>query len=140
MATRRNVALSEKEPWTDHADSKAALPGTQPVLFPAGSKSDITPAVPTAVIVKLLFFTAAMIAGPIGVYYLTVSSVFKGNSTFAGALAAITANVVLIAYVIVAMREDQSERLEQERQQQQRDRRQNQTPSMPTKQESKKGQ
>jgi archaellum component FlaF (FlaF/FlaG flagellin family) len=32
-----------------------------------------------------------------------------GNSTFAGATAAIMANVVLVAYVFVAMREDQSE-------------------------------
>ena len=35
-----------------------------------------------------------------------------GNSTFAGASAAIMANVVLVAYIIVAMREDQSERTE----------------------------
>lgn len=34
-----------------------------------------------------------------------------GNSTFAGATAAIMANVVLVAYVIVAMKEDQSERM-----------------------------
>ena len=37
-----------------------------------------------------------------------------GNSTYAGALAALMANVVLVAYVVVAMWEDQSERLEAE--------------------------
>ena len=37
-----------------------------------------------------------------------------GNATFAGATAAIMANIVLIAYVVMAMKEDQSERLEEE--------------------------
>ncbi len=37
-----------------------------------------------------------------------------GNSTFAGAFAAIFANLILVAYVIVAMKEDQSDRLEAE--------------------------
>ena len=37
-----------------------------------------------------------------------------GNSTWAGATAALMANVVLIAYVVVAMKEDESENLEAE--------------------------
>jgi vacuolar ATPase assembly integral membrane protein VMA21 len=36
----------------------------------------------------------------------------SGNSTFAGATAAIMANVVLVLYVVVAMREDQTEAIE----------------------------
>jgi len=36
----------------------------------------------------------------------------EGNSTFAGATAAVMANVVLVAYVVVAMREDQSDAIE----------------------------
>lgn len=81
-----------------------------------------------------------MIGGPIGMYFLTVNTIFSGkyfsslrpdlqcvllfffsvvvltqsiyypgNSTFAGATAAVTANVVLFAYIYVAWREDQGE-------------------------------
>ena len=35
----------------------------------------------------------------------------SGNSTWAGATAAIVANIVLIAYVVVAMKDDESEKL-----------------------------
>ncbi|RKU46149.1 vacuolar ATPase assembly integral membrane protein vma21 [Coniochaeta pulveracea] len=106
MATRRIVAsektILEKD---DHVGSSPA----------ASEKSSIAPAVPMEVIVKLLAFTFAMIVGPIGSYFLTVNTLFKGNSTYAGALAAIMANVVLVGYVIVAMKEDQSDRLEEEK-------------------------
>lgn len=82
-----------------------------------------------SVIVKLLGFTIAMFAGPIGVYFLTLHTLYHGeiqicrhtgpllmprspgNSTWAGATAAFTANLVLIAYVYVAMMEDESEKV-----------------------------
>ncbi|EKV16552.1 Vacuolar ATPase assembly integral membrane protein VMA21 [Penicillium digitatum PHI26] len=46
---------------------------------PAKGTSDVAPAVPADVIYKLLGFTAAMIAGPIGMYFLTVNSIFRGE-------------------------------------------------------------
>jgi vacuolar ATPase assembly integral membrane protein VMA21 len=41
-------------------------------------------------------------------------TLIQGNATYAGGLAAFMANLVLVAYVIVAMKEDQGERLEAE--------------------------
>jgi len=79
---------------------------------PAGEKSNIAPAVPAHVIYKLLGFTLAMVVCPLGSYFLTLNVLFGGNSTYAGAFAAIMANVVLIGYVIVAFNEDQTEAIE----------------------------
>ncbi|KAK3695089.1 VMA21-like domain-containing protein [Podospora appendiculata] len=104
MATRRIV--SQEKSLLEKDDRIGSSPA-------ANEKSNITPAVPTAVIVKLLAFTFAMIILPIGSYFATVDTIFKGNSTFAGALAAVMANVVLIGYVIAAMKEDQSDQLEE---------------------------
>lgn len=75
-----------------------------------------------------------MISLPIGTYFFSVNTIFggkrgilhlsrrsanysSGNSTFAGASAAVMANVVLIAYVVVAMKEDQSEQTAAEQKQ-----------------------
>ncbi|KAK0655674.1 vacuolar ATPase assembly integral membrane protein VMA21 [Cercophora newfieldiana] len=100
MATRR--IISQEKSLLEKDDRIGSSPA-------AGEKSNIAPAVPTAVIMKLLAFTFAMIVVPIGSYFATVHTLFKGNSTYAGALAAIMANMVLIGYIVVAMNEDQSE-------------------------------
>ncbi|KAJ6031178.1 Vacuolar ATPase assembly integral membrane protein vma21 [Penicillium herquei] len=79
---------------------------------PQPTDSDVTPLVPADVIYKLLAFTAAMVFGPIGMYFLTVNSIYGGNATYAGITAAITANVVLFGYIYVAWKEDQGDRQE----------------------------
>ncbi|KOS20927.1 Vacuolar ATPase assembly integral membrane protein vma21 [Escovopsis weberi] len=95
MATRRAVASTSEKATPDKEE-----------------KSITSPVVPTHVIVKLLGFSFAMIVVPIGSYFLTVHSVFNGNSSLAGGMAALLANVVLISYVVVAMKEDQGEQSE----------------------------
>ncbi|KAJ5965438.1 Vacuolar ATPase assembly integral membrane protein vma21 [Penicillium waksmanii] len=79
---------------------------------PPKTDSIVAPAVPSDVIFKLLAFTAAMVFGPIGMYFLTVNTIFGGNPTYAGIVAAVTANVVLFAYIYVAWKEDQGDREE----------------------------
>ncbi|KAG0370461.1 hypothetical protein BC939DRAFT_458146 [Gamsiella multidivaricata] len=74
-----------------------------------GSSSTATSAstnVATSTLIKLAFFTAAMIFLPIGTYFFTLDRYFGGNATYSGISAAVMANVVLFAYVIVAVLED----------------------------------
>jgi len=71
--------------------------------------SDTSPAVPVETIYKLLAFTFAMIFAPLASYFLSVKTIFVGNATLAGALAAFIANVVLVGYIIVAWQEDSEE-------------------------------
>ncbi|KAF9999617.1 vacuolar ATPase assembly integral membrane protein vma21 [Entomortierella chlamydospora] len=78
------------------------------------SSSSSSPAVPstrspnvaTSTLAKLAFFTMAMICLPIGTYFITLDHYFDGNATYAGISAAVMANLVLFAYVIVAVLED----------------------------------
>ncbi|GKZ17132.1 vacuolar ATPase assembly integral membrane protein vma21 [Aspergillus brasiliensis] len=87
-------------------------PSPKDVIASSGSQkpsdSDVTPAVPTNVIFKLLGFSLAMVIIPIGMYFVTVD--FGASATVGGIVAAIMANVVLFAYIYVAWKDDQAER------------------------------
>ncbi|KAK2734337.1 vacuolar ATPase assembly integral membrane protein vma21 [Myotisia sp. PD_48] len=64
---------------------------------------------PGQVLWKLILYTIIVITAPMAAYFYSLNQIFDGNTTYAGATAAGTANVVLIIYIIVAMREDQGD-------------------------------
>ncbi|KAK0556279.1 hypothetical protein OC846_001234 [Tilletia horrida] len=55
---------------------------------------------------KLAFFTTAIFAAPLSAFFATKDSIFSGNATYAGGLAALIVNLVLVAYVVTAFLED----------------------------------
>ncbi|KAF9735766.1 Vacuolar ATPase assembly integral membrane protein vma-21 [Paraphaeosphaeria minitans] len=101
MATRRIIS-STNDPLDVDASGAPQAPGP----------SNIAPAVPASVLFKLLSFTFAMVTLPIGTYFFITNYVLVGNNTVAGALAAVMANVVLIAYIVMAYQDDQAEQKE----------------------------
>ncbi|KAI9283145.1 hypothetical protein BY458DRAFT_495571 [Sporodiniella umbellata] len=54
------------------------------------------------VILKLMTFTAALLVGPILTFFLTLHSLFEGNTTYAAIAAAAMANVIVALYIVVA--------------------------------------
>jgi hypothetical protein len=76
------------------------------------------------VLVKLIIFSVTLGVLPIGSYFLSLEYVWKGtyrrylatqmltacigNSTFAAITAIVAANLVLVAYIITAVREDRT--------------------------------
>ncbi|KAM5439792.1 vacuolar ATPase assembly integral membrane protein vma21 [Microsporum ferrugineum] len=61
---------------------------------------------PGGVLWKFILYSVLVVCCPLGTYYGTLNRVFEGNSTYAGAAAAGAANIVLIVYIIFAIRED----------------------------------
>ncbi|KAL9712598.1 vacuolar ATPase assembly integral membrane protein vma21 [Leucoagaricus gongylophorus] len=64
---------------------------------------------------KLLFFSISLGAVPLISYYVSLEYVSKGNNTAAAIIAVVTANIVLIAYIITSLLEDREENSKKDR-------------------------
>ncbi|EEH10743.1 hypothetical protein HCEG_04921 [Histoplasma capsulatum var. duboisii H88] len=95
MASRRSAAAKKEDVSFEVAATQSA-PQAQEGF-------------PSSVIIKLVLVTVAMICAPLGTYFGTLNTICGGDSSYAGALAAISVNVVLIIYLIIAAREDTGE-------------------------------
>ncbi|KAI1312252.1 vacuolar ATPase assembly integral membrane protein vma21 [Mortierella claussenii] len=93
---------------TSRGEKSASTIAQSTLLSPStpSSSAPASTAVATSTLLKLAFFTVAMICFPIGIYFVTLDRYFDGNATYAGISAAVMANVVLFAYVMVAVMED----------------------------------
>ncbi|KAI0796572.1 hypothetical protein C8Q75DRAFT_862440 [Abortiporus biennis] len=59
-----------------------------------------------SVLLKLLLFTLALAVAPLSSYYLSLTYLWNGNTTFAAITAIVAANIVLVAYIIVSLIEE----------------------------------
>ncbi|KAG8996200.1 hypothetical protein FRB90_012788 [Tulasnella sp. 427] len=59
-----------------------------------------------SVLVKLAVFTACLGLAPISTYYLSQKYLWDGNGTYAAITSIFAANIVLVTYIITAVRED----------------------------------
>ena len=60
--------------------------------------------VPRSVIIKLLVFSLLMVIAPLGTYYL-LYYILSYSSTISGISAAVSANIVLFCYILLAFME-----------------------------------
>jgi len=79
------------------------------------SAQTVSPAPPQpfdqgGVLLKLVAFSLSLGIVPIASYFASEKYIWNGNSTFAAMTAIVAANIVLVAYIITSLRDDQAER------------------------------
>ncbi|RDX55732.1 hypothetical protein OH76DRAFT_1397131 [Lentinus brumalis] len=69
------------------------------------------------VLVKLIIFALALGGVPISAYFLSRDYLWEGNANFAAITAIVSANLVLVAYIIESIREESRTRAQEKQQQ-----------------------
>ncbi|KAH8929864.1 hypothetical protein BT69DRAFT_1255867 [Atractiella rhizophila] len=68
----------------------------------------------TSALLKLGFFAFILAVLPIVSYFWSLNYLFEGkNQTYAALTAVVVANIILVGYIVVAVREDQEDRMKE---------------------------
>ncbi|CEL59625.1 Vacuolar ATPase assembly integral membrane protein VMA21 OS=Phaeosphaeria nodorum (strain SN15 / ATCC MYA-4574 / FGSC 10173) GN=VMA21 PE=3 SV=1 [Rhizoctonia solani AG-1 IB] len=70
----------------------------------------IEDAADSAVLFKLTGFSLALAVIPLSSYFLSMNYLWGGNSTYAALTAIVSANAVLIAYILLSISDDRASR------------------------------
>ncbi|KAI0921314.1 hypothetical protein AcW1_004669 [Taiwanofungus camphoratus] len=62
----------------------------------------------SGVLIKLLIFSIALAVAPISTYFLSKDYLWDGNTTLAAITAIISANIVLVSYIVMAVLEERT--------------------------------
>ncbi|KAI0729353.1 hypothetical protein C8Q72DRAFT_829198 [Fomitopsis betulina] len=62
----------------------------------------------SGILIKLLLFAAALAIAPVSSYFLSKQYLWDGNAVLAAITAIVSANIVLVAYIVVSIREERS--------------------------------
>ncbi|EPT02748.1 hypothetical protein FOMPIDRAFT_1047484 [Fomitopsis schrenkii] len=62
----------------------------------------------SGILIKLLFFAAALAVAPVSAYFFTKDYIWNGNAVLAAITAVVSANIVLVAFVVLSIREERA--------------------------------
>ncbi|KZT71579.1 hypothetical protein DAEQUDRAFT_724113 [Daedalea quercina L-15889] len=62
----------------------------------------------SGILIKLLIFAAALAIAPVSSYFLSKDYLWDGNAVLAAITAIVAANIVLVSYVVLSIREERA--------------------------------
>ncbi|KJA29944.1 hypothetical protein HYPSUDRAFT_31982 [Hypholoma sublateritium FD-334 SS-4] len=70
------------------------------------STANVDAAAAGGVLATLITFSVSLGVIPIGAYFLSLHYLWAENSTYAAITAVVAANIILVCYIVVSLRED----------------------------------
>ncbi|KAJ1504078.1 hypothetical protein HMI55_002180 [Coelomomyces lativittatus] len=99
------IPITSEKSSTSHGMSTSST-SSQPRNHESFSITSNRSVIPTPVLAKLAFFMVALLVAPLGSYFIALWYWFPENAMYSGILAVVVANLIVVAYCVVAAFEE----------------------------------